>query len=438
MPSPNENQYTKINYMQISLKQVLIFIFSVFLFSSCEKELSFENTGGAIGGTAVFSLDGGSGNCTGVYINGSYVAGVALGPSNTATLSVNVTTIGTYTITSNTINGIVFSGAGTFTATGVQNITLTGSGTPLTAGSFNFTSGSGGCIFSVSVTSGSGGSGGTATFTLNGAPGNCTTPAISGMYSAGIALDISNIIALQVNVSTIGTYTISTASVNGMIFTGNGTFTNTGAQTIILTGTGVPTAAGDFIFSPGNNGCSFSITVNGSSSSDTGYFYEATIDGIYSKVIVDANSGYSYGSGTSGSGFDSAIISSDISPWANPPAPEKPYLEISKGMIYDWPNATNATIKSFFTIGDVPFATPDYKTGATVGYWDGKGEYWESDNLPGTQVGSSFKITSVEDDTVAFGFYAVRVTFVFNCKVYDTAGNSKTITNGKFIGLFYK
>jgi hypothetical protein len=123
---------------------------------------------------------------------------------------------------------------------------------------------------------------------------------------------------------------------------------------------------------------------------------------------------------------------------ANPPAPEKPYLEISKGMIYDWPNATNATIKNFFTIGDVPFTTPDYKTGATVGYWDGNGEYWESDNLPGTQTGSSFKITSVVDDTVAFGFYAVKVTFVFNCKVYDTAGNSKTITNGKFIGLFYK
>jgi hypothetical protein len=277
---------------------VLIFIFSVFLFSSCEKELSFENTGGAIGGTAVFSVDGGSGNCTGVSINGSYVTGVATGPSNTATLSVNVTTIGTYTITSNTINGIVFSGAGTFNATGVQNITLTTSGTPLTAGSFNFTTGSGGCIFSVTVTSGSGGSGGTAAFTYAGGTGNCTGALLEGTYTAGTALTAGNTVKIQVNVDTIGTYTISTALLNGIQFNASGTFTNKGVQDIILTGTGTPTLAGDFSFKPGLATCSFNVTFLAAQTTEATYSFNAT-NGTCAGAVV--NGTYTTGIATTAS-----------------------------------------------------------------------------------------------------------------------------------------
>jgi hypothetical protein len=56
--------------------------------------------------------------------------------SNTVKLNVTVSTPGAYSITTNTVNGISFSGAGVLAA-GAQIITLTASGTPLAAGTFN-------------------------------------------------------------------------------------------------------------------------------------------------------------------------------------------------------------------------------------------------------------------------------------------------------------
>jgi hypothetical protein len=69
-------------------------------------------------------------SCGSAIVNGVYKVGTALTGSNTITLPVNVTSLGSYTVTTNTVDGISFSGSGTFTATGNQNITLNGTGTP--------------------------------------------------------------------------------------------------------------------------------------------------------------------------------------------------------------------------------------------------------------------------------------------------------------------
>ncbi|MGH2563834.1 MAG: hypothetical protein ACRDE5_04945, partial [Ginsengibacter sp.] len=58
--------------------------------------------------------------------------------SNTITIAVNVTTKGTYAITTNVANGVQFSAAGNFTVMGPQNITLKGTGIPVSAGTFSF------------------------------------------------------------------------------------------------------------------------------------------------------------------------------------------------------------------------------------------------------------------------------------------------------------
>jgi hypothetical protein len=74
--------------------------------------------------------------------------------ANTVVLNVNVSTTGTYSITTAAVNGIQFAGTGTFSATGPQTVTLTGSGTPAAAGTNNYTANAGGtntCIFSVPV-----------------------------------------------------------------------------------------------------------------------------------------------------------------------------------------------------------------------------------------------------------------------------------------------
>jgi hypothetical protein len=146
--------------MKLSSRSLLTFLITALLFSACEREISFENGGvlppvpgggGSSSGTSIFSFAGGAGNCTGAVVNGTYTAGVAVGSSNTVVISVLVDSVGTYAITTSTVNGISFSASGNFTTTGAQSITLTGSGTPTTAGSYNYTTGSNGCIFSLTI-----------------------------------------------------------------------------------------------------------------------------------------------------------------------------------------------------------------------------------------------------------------------------------------------
>src|SRR6185436_14031688 len=177
-------------------------------------------------------------------INGVYNAGTVLTASNTVTLNVNVTTIGPWSVsTTPAVNGIIFNGSGTFTATGAQTITLAGSGTPVSAAtsSFPVTVGTATCNFSITVVP----AGGNATFTIT-----CTGAVPAGTYLAGTPLTAANTITLNVNVTVIGTWSVTTApAVNGIIFSGSGTFTTTGgAQTIVLTGSGTPTAAGTHTF----------------------------------------------------------------------------------------------------------------------------------------------------------------------------------------------
>lgn len=68
---------------------------------------------------------------------GTLTAGVAVS-GVTQTLTLNVTSLGTYSISA-IANGITFFSSGTFTSTGVQTIVLTASGTPTSAGTITFT-----------------------------------------------------------------------------------------------------------------------------------------------------------------------------------------------------------------------------------------------------------------------------------------------------------
>ncbi|MCW3092147.1 MAG: hypothetical protein JWP81_3216 [Ferruginibacter sp.] len=243
--------------MILKLKSSLAFILCSVLFFSCQKEYSLE--GHVLASTAVFTFAGTPGSCTNALVTGTYQPGVALGTTNVATLSVNVTTAGTYTVVTTTVNGIAFSGTGTFSSTGLQTITLTGNGTPLAAGTFSYSPTTTGCSFPVTVA----GTTGSAVFTLNGAPGNCTGATTGGTYTSGTALGAANTATVNVNVTTIGTYNITTNTVNGITFSAAGTFSATGNQPIQLRGSGTPLAAGTFNYIPGATGCTFSITVTG-------------------------------------------------------------------------------------------------------------------------------------------------------------------------------
>lgn len=91
--------------------------------------------------------------CGSASINGTYSISKALTASNTVSFQVNVGAPGAYTITSNSVNGMTFSGTGNFATTGMQTVVLTGTGTPTASGTQNFTVTYNGtpCNFSIPV-----------------------------------------------------------------------------------------------------------------------------------------------------------------------------------------------------------------------------------------------------------------------------------------------
>lgn len=80
-----------------------------------------------------------TGNCLPVLINGTYQQGVAMNSANTLQVQVTVNSVGSYTITTEPVNGITFSAAGIFNQRGVQTVTLTASGIPAFSGEQLFT-----------------------------------------------------------------------------------------------------------------------------------------------------------------------------------------------------------------------------------------------------------------------------------------------------------
>jgi hypothetical protein len=92
-------------------------------------------------------------NCGTAQINGTYIVNKPLGDTNNVVVQVNVTTLGSYSIGTTTVNGYTFSKSGNFTTTGIQNVTLQGSGSPVVAGSntFTATAGTSSCNFNVTV-----------------------------------------------------------------------------------------------------------------------------------------------------------------------------------------------------------------------------------------------------------------------------------------------
>ena len=80
------------------------------------------------------TLGGAGGSCTGVVVYGTYKKDVAADTTNYLTVAVNVTAPGSYSISSDTINGLYFRDTGTFAATGISSVQLKANGKPLATG----------------------------------------------------------------------------------------------------------------------------------------------------------------------------------------------------------------------------------------------------------------------------------------------------------------
>ena len=197
--------------------------------------ICFSNgVNGTSNGTAVIT------SCSLGSSSGSLIVGTAATGTQQG-ITVTVGTAGTYSIVTDTVNGVTFSASGTFTTTGSQTITLEASGTPTVSGTPTFTPNTTtGCSFTKTINDPS--TNGTAVYTYS----DCSYGS-AGIMTAGNLVPDNVSQTLQVNVTTIGNYSISATS-NGVTFAALGSFTETGSQTIFLDATGTPVAFGTFIY----------------------------------------------------------------------------------------------------------------------------------------------------------------------------------------------
>lgn len=241
----------------------------------CEFEVDVIQGSGGGGNTAIYTLNATGGSCD-IQKNGTYTVGTPMNTLNTVVLDINVTTLGSWSLTTSA-GGITFSGAGTFVSTGPQRITLNASGTPTTGGTQNFslTAGASTCTFQIPVAGGSGGTGCNA------------TPA--GTYTAGTALTASNTVTVQHTFAAAGTYNVSAPAQNGYGFAASVTVTAAGAgqpQSIVLNGTGTPTAAStnNFTVNFGDGSastCTFAITVVPAGGTTGGVYFPLTLNSYW-------------------------------------------------------------------------------------------------------------------------------------------------------------
>ncbi len=215
-----------------------------------------------------YVLSGNPGDCSNPAITGKYIQYKPVTPDDTVVLNVNVATPGTYKIKTDTANGISFSASGYFFKIGNQTVTLASTGTPGETGRFYFNvhADSTQCNFSIPVEPMLP----QAVYVLEyGYDTVCQADKIYGNYISGVQLNNTNTVSFSVYATVVGNYSIYTRKVNGMVFGTSGKFSVLGEQRVVLTGSGIPSAAGTYLFSPtiigpaplGGNFCGFNVKV---------------------------------------------------------------------------------------------------------------------------------------------------------------------------------
>ena len=343
------------------------------------KFTSTINISGTAGGLSSGVLGDSSGTCKPVVLNSTYSAGVALTSLNTVQLQVTVAVPGSYTISTNTVNGVSFSKGGTFTSVGVQTIVLNGSGTPTNSGNSDFavTYGNNQCNFTINF-------GNPSTGTLGGGGGACMPFTVGGVYQQGILLNPTNTVQLQVTVTTPGNYSIATNTVSGISFSASGNFPSTGLQIVTLAGTGTPATSGILAFSVtyGSSACSFNITSLPGVAPSNDYF------------PTTLNSHWSYGleGGTPADSLHFAVINYSLTAAGNtystittdyipPSVPfDSSYYRKPGGSYYQYVNYSNYLPFDQPVDGEYIFLKDNVAAGST----------WQSPNISGSISGFPF------------------------------------------------
>ncbi|MGG5578586.1 hypothetical protein ACPDHL_14770 [Myroides sp. C15-4] len=201
-------------------------------------------------------------NCDQVQVLGDYRIGMRLVSTNKMVLTVDVTSTGYWSITTNTVNGYSFRGSGSFTSTGEQEIVLLGTGAPIQSGInlFNFTTNS-------DVTTRSSCTDISVTVNEISYKVDCSNVSFTGVFKQDETLTASHTAKLSVEIRSTGETILETNTVNGVYFTsGPLSFDELITREVVLTAVGTPVEAGSFEYvlqaQTGMEAiCSFELTV---------------------------------------------------------------------------------------------------------------------------------------------------------------------------------
>ena len=200
---------------------------------------------------AIFEIS--SVQCSEITVNGDFKQGEYLKASNYLTIPVTVSQAGTYEILAATANGYYFTTKGTFPTSGTYTLIVEGVGTPNTG----YNAGEDGDLLTISLNNKPSTCVNKHVFVENASVSyeiDCNAAIVQGSYMIGQTLNNTHKIVLEVDVQSIGYWSISSNTINGYSFRGSGTFTQTGGpQTIELLGTGTPIASGTNSFNLTSN-----------------------------------------------------------------------------------------------------------------------------------------------------------------------------------------
>ena len=278
---------------------------------------------------------------------------------------------------------------------------------------------------------------GKALYTFLQSNGLCGNTLLKGIYKEGVNLTDSNTVSLKLTITKKGNYNISTDTINGFYFSAKGAFTDTGAMSVLLKGTGKPVSDGVFTFTSNPvSGCNFNVKVDTVPYVEL-YFYEFTLDGIRYTDTVRGGVRISNSEDTnsqkgmwSAIGYGREIITQ--TGWLTDDG-----IVIGKHSIPS--SLLNLTgLQNYFAAGNYNYlARYSSANGVLVGWLDlsDPAYYWVS-SIGVQPAASNFTIISVETYADSQGRPIAKVKATFNCILYNGVGQSKELTNGKFYGEF--
>lgn len=113
-------------------------------------------------------------------------------------------------------------------------------------------------------------------------------------------------------------------------------------------------------------------------------------------------------------------------------------IRIHKGL-FSVPSGINgdAAFTAFFPKTSQVYSA-NASNGIKIEWFDSTGALWSTDQGIANQTGSVLTIVDNAQDYVrdGSGYLMMKVYATFNCKLYNTSGSVKTITNGKFVGYY--